>query len=416
VSALNTAALRAATFGARLFGPAWPRDAAALIASATKGRGLPDEDMAEATAGLDVLLRSAEAEAHLSPLGRAGLVFDATNHVRNLRRLADEEAREPAITRAPVIAPLFITGLPRSGTSFLHKLLSLDAASGTPRVWQTLYPYPDAGVADTRRKRVQRQLAVFGVLAPEMRNVHPMDADSPQECTEITAQLFQSLRYETLYQIPTYKTWVAARGHAAAYRFHRRFLQHLQHQAPNARWVLKCPDHVFALPALRATHPDARVVFLHRDPLQVLASVASLTETLRAPFAEAVDRAAIGRQVTQDWAHGADIMVEEARASSLPAEQVLHLRYQDVVGQPLETVERLYAHFGLSLDSATRKAMADYIAARPRGGYGENQYSLAQYGLDPDDIASRFAAYTGMFNIGSARVANAARQSEPSHG
>jgi hypothetical protein len=415
VSALNTAALRAASLGARLFGPAWPRDATTLIAAATKGRGLPADDTAEATAGLDVLLHAAAQEAHLSPLGRAGLVFDATNHVRNLRRLADEDARNAAIARTPVTAPLFITGLPRSGTSFLHKLLSLDANSGTPRVWQTLYPYPDGGAEDARRKRVQRQLAGFGVLAPEMRNVHPMDADSPQECTEITAQLFQSLRYETLYQIPTYKAWLAARGHDAAYRFHRRFLQHLQHQTPNARWVLKCPDHVFALPALRATYPDARVVFLHRDPAKVLASVASLTETLRAPFAEAVDRAAIGRQVTDDWAHGADIMVEEARTPSLAPDQVLHLRYQDVVGQPIATVERLYAHFGMTLTEATRAAMADYVAARPRGGYGENRYSLAQYGIEPAAIASRFAGYIATFDLGSGQAAQAARAPEPSH-
>ena len=237
-------------------------------------------------------------------------------------------------------------------------------------------------------------------LAPRLQDLHPVDSRSPQECTEITAQVFQSLRFETIYRIPSYKRFLSDQGHLPAYRFHRRFLRHLQHQADGRRsWVLKCPDHVFALDALLAVYPDARVVFLHRDPLHVLPSVAQLTETLRAPFTRRIDRADIGRQVLEDWARGAEIMTREARHPRLPAGRVLHLRFQDVTARPLETAYLIYRQFGLDLTPEAEASMARLVAARPRGRYGENRYDLATHGLDRSELRSRFADYARLFGV-----------------
>ena len=138
-------------------------------------------------------------------------------------------------------------------------------------------------------------MRAFERLAPEFRGLHPLDATSPQECSEITAHVFRSLRFDTTYRIPTYRHWLDQASHVPAYRFHRRFLQHLQHQAPGGRWVVKCPEHLFALDAIRAVYPDARLVFVHRDPVKVLLSVAKLTEVLRRPFTRRLDRREIGR-------------------------------------------------------------------------------------------------------------------------
>jgi len=218
--------------------------------------------------------------------------------------------------------------------------------------------------------------------------------------------------------VPRYKAWLQAHGHEAAYRFHKRFLQHLQHQGQRGRWVLKCPDHVFALDALRAVYPDARVVFLHRDPLHVLPSVARLTEILRAPFTRRLDRREIGRAVLEDWVRGADLMVQEARAPSFAPEQVLHLRYRDVVQRPIETVERLYRHFGMALEPAALAAMQALLAERPRGGYGDNHYSFAAHGIDPEELRARFAAYVGLFGVPAEAEAEAAPpgvHSRPAH-
>ncbi len=388
---------QAAELAACLSGRNWPGDAADVIAAATGGAGLPGEAI---EAPLDALLRAAAGEADLSAIGRLGLRWDLQRLLRNLGRLRAEEARDPAILDETLDAPIIITGLPRSGSSFFHRLLLSDPAAVAPRVWQTIHPYPDPHARHDRRLvRVERQLRHFARFAPALRNVHPLTANSPQECTEITAQVFQSLRFETIYDVPSYKAWLAEHGHLAAYRFHRRFLQHLQHQGQRGRWVLKCPDHVFALPALRAAYPDARLVFLHRDPLHVLPSVAQLTEILRGPFTRRLDRRSIGRMVVEDWVRGAALMVAEARAPTFPAAQVLHLRYRDVVQRPIETAERLYRHFGLRLTEAARTAMQQMIAAAPRGGYAENHYSFAAHGIDPEELRERFADYVHLFGV-----------------
>jgi hypothetical protein len=390
--------------GARCFAPPWPRSTAELIEPAR----LDPRDHADISEPLAMLHRACAEEAQLSAIGRAGWHWDALRCLENLRRLRAEEARAPAILATPVERPLIITGMPRSGTSFFFGLLAQDPAALVPRAWQIIHPYPDAdappGAPDRRQRRVARKIAGFKRLAPGLASVHPLDAHSPQECTEITAQVFQSLRFETIYHVPSYKRWLAEHGHLAAYRFHRRFLQHLQHQsgrdpAAPGHWLLKSPDHVFALPTLRAVYPDARVVFLHRDPLKVLPSVAQLTEILRAPFTRRVDRAAIGRQVVGDWARAAAIMIEEARRPAFPPEQVLHLRHRDVVTRPLEMVQQVAAHFGLDLSEPVHAAMARHVAARPRGGYGENRYSFAAHGLDPDAIRAVFADYVETFGI-----------------
>jgi hypothetical protein len=211
--------------------------------------------------------------------------------------------------------------------------------------------------------------------------------------------IFQSLRLDTTHRIPSYRAWLDRHGFLTAYRFHKRFLQHLQHQCGKRRWILKCPDHVFALDAMLSVYPDARVVFLHRDPLQVIPSVAHLTEVLRKPFTTRIDRKEIGEQVTRDWIRGAENIVAADRSGRLRQDPVLHLHYRDVVSRPLETVDRLYRHFGIPFGEAAGLAISRAIAAKPNGGYGRNAYSFATHGLDPDALRAGFREYTCHFGL-----------------
>jgi Sulfotransferase family len=193
--------------------------------------------------------------------------WDNLRLLTNLLILRDRELADPTILERPVSQPIFVLGMPRSGSSFLHLLLAEDDASFAPRCWQAIYPYPDHPASGRRAgpRKVQHQIDFFHRLAPDLHNVHPFDALTPQECTEFTAHAFRSLRFETIYHVPSYKRWLQQAGHVQGYRTHRRFLQHLL--GPRTmRWVLKCPDHVFAMEALREVYPDARVIFTHRDP------------------------------------------------------------------------------------------------------------------------------------------------------
>jgi hypothetical protein len=353
-------------------------------------------------APLRVLTEAYRRTADLNLIGCFAARFDVTRLIRNLTGLRQREMASPETLATPVERPIFITGLPRSGTTFLHKLLAEDPGNRYPAVWETVYPLPrrPGDTAGQRIAAVERQLATFERMAPAFRAVHPLDATSPQECTEITAHVFRSFRFETTHHIPAYRDWLRAADHVPAYRFHRAFLQHLQQMdgAPR-RWVLKCPDHVFTLDALDTVYPDACVVFLHRDPLDVLASVAGLTAILRHPFSPRVDRQAIGRQVLEDWLAGATAMIEADAERRFPEHRVAHIRFRDFTAAPLATIEALYERFGIPMSDAARERMRRRIAELPRGGYGGVTHDLADYGIDTASERPRFAPYAERFGV-----------------
>jgi len=389
-----------------------PLSAEELIMRARRRMSLVDFGATPFEEPLRNLLRACREEAELSLFGRFATRWDAVRFLSNLLRLREEERRAPEILEQQVERPIFIAGLPRSGTTFLHSLLAQDRANLVPRVWQLIHPYPpeEPGAGpDLRPRRVARQLRVFGLLAPEFRRMHPIDAFSPQECSEITAHVFASLRFDTTYHVPSYRRWLDEAGHLDAYRFHKRFLQHLQYQAAvPGHWVLKCPDHIFALGALRAVYPDAGIVFVHRDPLAVLLSVARLTEVLRRPFARRVDRRQIGRQDSDRWLAATEVMIEAADQEKFEA-PILHLYYLDLVSDPLATVATLYRHFGRALDLATATRISQLVEAKPNGGYGTRRSNLEEYGLDPVIERERYTRYMKRFGIRPERRTGSAR-------
>jgi hypothetical protein len=375
-----------------------PLRADALLALARRHSGLGDFGTTEFLDPLRRLLAACGDEASLSLVGRMATRWDAVRFLTNLLRLRDAELRDPGILRQPIERPIFITGLPRSGTTFLHRLLLEDPDNRAPLVWQTIYPYPPGRGRDTRPTRVARQLRAFERLAPEFRGLHPLDATSPQECSEITAHVFRSLRFDSNYRIPSYRHWLDQAGHEPAYRFHRRFLQHLQNQASGGRWVLKCPDHLFSLDAIRTVYPDARLVFVHRDPVKVLLSVAKLTEVLRRPFTRRLDPHEIGRQESARWLEGTQRMIAAGDDAGLP-EPVHHVHHTALVADPVGTVAALYRQFGLAPAPGMPAAVERYISHRPNGGYGPRHYRFEDHGLDAGVEREKFRGYIRHFGI-----------------
>lgn len=379
-----------------------PPGAQTLIARARRRTSLTDFGDFPFERPLRMLLEACGEEADLSLFGGAALRWDTVRFLSNLLRLRDEERRSPEILDQEIARPLIIAGLPRSGTTFLHALLAEDQSNFVPRVWQLIHPYPTArsgGRRDQRRRRVARQLRMFQLVAPQFRRLHPIGANSPQECSEITAHLFASLRFDTTYRIPSYRRWLDDTGHLDAYRFHKRFLQHLQYQAGRSgHWVLKCPDHIFALPAIRAVYPDANLVFVHRDPVAVLASVARLTEVLRRPFTRHIDRIVIGREDSERWLAAAGLMVAAAGEDHF-SPPIFHIHYSQLVADPSGTVAALYRHFGRTLDTEAASRIDRRVAANPNGGYGRRRAQLEDYGLDPAREHERYAGYMAGFGI-----------------
>ncbi len=348
-----------------------------------------------------MLLKAYQEESNLRAFGRIAVRWDTLRFLSNLLRLRAEEKKDPSIVEEPITQPIFILGLPRSGTTFLHNLLAEDPGNLAPRCWQTLFPYPvgDGRKPDPRPDMTARQYARFLMLAPELPSLHPLDARAAQECIEITGHVFRSLRFDTTHYIPSYQEWLDREGHLEAYRFHKRFLQHLQHQSGKGRWVLKSPDHIFAMDALRQVYPDARFVFVHRDPMKVLPSVARLTEILRQPFTRKIDPIQIGRQVSDRWELGSMLLVEASEQLNSTPDRVFHVRYKELIREPFEIVSDIYRQFGLTMSAEGEARIKRAIAERPDGGYGRNLYRFEDFGLNPAVERKRYATYLTYFGM-----------------
>jgi hypothetical protein len=373
-------------------------DAEEILAAALKraGReGFADRSFVQP---LRQLIASCNTESDLNALGRNAVRFEIRRSLHNLLEFERRERVDPAVLARPIERPIFITGMPRSGSTFLHRLLVRDPAVAAPLSWRLVHPHPSAAGRlgeSLHRARVQAQFYLMRLLAPELNSLHEVAAGEPEECTDITAQVFQSLRYDSVYRVPSYQSWLQRHGHLEAYRFHRRFLQHLDAQEPGRRWILKSPDHVFALDDIRAVYPDAHWVFIHRDPVAVLASVARLTEVLRRPFAHHVDLAEIGQQVCASWLDGARRMMRAAAASG----SILHLHYREIVSDPEKTVARLFRHAGHAAGGDAARRMRRWLGNRSNRRHRPRRYNLGSFGLDPEGLREQFKPYTDAFGI-----------------
>jgi Sulfotransferase family len=379
-----------------------PESLVAAAAKATRldAKPLADPRLIEALAALTASLKR---EASLSPLGRLAARWELKRMLSTLLILADAEREDPAIPTRPLAPPIFIAGLPRSGTTFLHGLLAEDPANRAPRIWESIYPYPRhraAGFAAGRWK-AKLQLKIFSRLSPGIGHLHPIEGDAPQECIEFTSHVFRSPRFDDVFRAPSYRAWLHASGYDEGYRFLARFLRHLQGpgEAPR-RWILKSPEHVFSVDALSSVFPNAMLVLAHRDPGRVLVSAARLTELLRAPFTTAIDRREIGRKVADYWQDAMRRMVELADDPSFPLRsRLVHVQYRSLVADPVGTIARIYDAFGLELSREARTAMAAKVARAPNGGYGANRYRPEEYGINPERERERASVYAERFGV-----------------
>jgi len=374
--------------------------ASQLMRQACASCGLDDFGAEPIEEPLSRLVSAYRTDRRLNGLGRLAAHWDVMRFLRNRLILRDREERDPSVLSRRIQAPLIITGLPRSGTSFLHRLLAQDSNALTVRSWQLVYPYPDhmAAGPGAGPDRVQSEFSLFGRIAPELMKIHPQHALAPQECGEITAHSFRSLRFDATYDTPSYRQWLKQAPQTDAYRLHRRFLQHLQGER-SRRWVLKWPDHVFALAELRAAYPDARVIFSHRDPAKALPSLARLTELFRRPFVRGIDPVALGREVMANWTEGTRRMLDACNAALWPSRQVAHVNFAALVADPVSTVRRIYRDLDLIFTDGFELRLRELVARQPKGGYGVNRYDPARYGLQTGMMRERLQQYILGFDV-----------------
>jgi len=359
-----------------------------------------DEDFREP---LRMVLRGLDDEARLTLIGRIAAREDVVGLLANRLRLQEDGKRHPEIRAEQVSQPLFIVGMPRTGSTLLHHLLAQDPASRVAQAWEVIAPSPPPETAtyatDPRIASAARKLGWFDTLAPEFKAIHPLGAQLALECIAIMSPSFRTSRFHTSYRVPTYQNWLEGQDLGPAYGFHRRMLQQLQWRTPAGRWVLKAPSHLFALDALLGAYPDARIVQTHRDPLTVLGSVASLTAILHGAFSRSIDLAEIGREVSHRWTSGLERAMQFRQGGAVAADRFVDVHYHDLIRDPLAVVRRIYAHFEIPLRDTAETRMRGFLEANPKDKHGSHRYTLDSFGLEPDVLIGRFKAYCEHFGV-----------------
>jgi hypothetical protein len=396
---INALGRSAARLGLRLPG----LGADALLEAASGRTGLRDYGPDGFRPGLHRLADALERDAALSPMGRMVARGQIVSLLATRLELLEHRGRHPELADQRIERPLFVLGLPRTGTTLLYGLLAKDPSHRSPLSWEVGYPCPpprrESYESDARIERMDRQLDQLRRLAPGFDTIHPMAARLPQECVAITALDFHSVQFSTTYRLPSYEAWLFGQDFEPTYRFHRGFLQHLQSEFARERWVLKSPGHLATIDALLAVYPDAMIVQTHRDPLEVLASVSSLHCVLRSAASDAVDPLEVGREQVELWSRTLRRGMQQREAVPDRAERFFDVQFAELLADPLDCVRRVYAHFDLELTDEAQGRMARFLSEHPRDEHGRHRYALETFGIDPQGAARCFEDYYDRYRV-----------------
>ena len=372
-----------------------------LMETARKQTGLSDWGEEDFRTPLTVLLDAYEKEADLSLLGRVMVQKNIVRLLANRLRIQRDFTRHPEILQQPVHKPLFIVGLPRTGTTLLFNLLDLDPEARTPRWWELYLPSPppekETRYTDPRIALVHKQSRHMERMIPLIRTIHPMDPMSPEECYFIFQIMFSTWVVNLMYNVPTYGRWLAQHDMVPAYRYYRSVLQLLQWRTPGEHWTLKAPHHLFHLDALLAVFPDACIIHTHRDLVKVIGSSCSLMAMLRRMNTRRAEPAAIGATILNELATGVDRAMKVRKKA--PAERFYDLQYRDFIADPKGQIRKIYDYFDYPFAERMAADMDHWLNEDRRQQRGVHHYSLAQFGLSTQQIRERFAAYTEQYHI-----------------
>jgi hypothetical protein len=388
-----------------------------LLATAQARTGLSEYGDPGFREPLGVLLEAFERDANLSALGRIasrGLVLQL---LANRLRIEDLFLRHPEIEREAVERPIIIAGLPRTGTTHLHNLISQDPSLRSLPYWESLEPVPDpreepgaasfaqraegerrpAGWRDPRVVRCAKGLAMVHRVMPLFPLMHEMTPDARHEEIQLLAIAFSTMLFESSYFVPSYAEWYKKSDQRPAYRYLRRCLQALQWLRGPKRWVLKSPQHLEQQAALIEIFPDATFVQTHRDPVRITASLCTMIAYGNRMNARRVDPASVGRY----WAARTEDLLRGSITgrAALPPAQVIDVHFKQFMKDDVATAERVLEFAAHPMTDAARAAVRAFMDANPRGKHGTIEYRLADVGLDEAERRAALRFYSDHFGV-----------------
>ena len=377
-------------------------DAASIIAEAEAAAGIEDGDPGIAD-NLASLVASLRESFPMSPEGEAkvrqSLLMDTTNRLESLKWVCDY----PEIGEEPIEAPVFLMGLPRSGTTYFQYLFDRDHRFRLIRTWEATMPSPppafDAESVARRRaawRKIQQQP---GQHFEGFDALHLYDEDGSDECHAFLEQSYGAAGLNNLYRVPAhFDRLLDELDLVQTYRIHKRQLQCLQWRSQRKPWALKYPNHVIAMNEILEVHPGARFVMTHRDPAQVVASISKMTWNLRSMrSAKPVNMHEVGRDMLHFIQRHIDRIMAFDRGPN--SSRVTHVDYYALVADPVAEMHHIHAGLGIDTPADVAKAVGDWHAANPKNARGRNDYSLDQYGLDRNAVLAQFSDYIERFAI-----------------
>jgi hypothetical protein len=358
-----------------------PLDEESLLAQARRNTGLDDFGDEQWREPFRILLRSIEQEADLNLIGRLFTRSDLLIHLEGRLRITDWYKRHPWIEDEVIREPVFITGLPRSGTTIMQEVLGADPSSRVVRMWEAKYPVPPPApgdpVPDPRVAKADAVTTFQDRITPEWAGMHKVGGELPVECIEFTYASFMSDAFSASFQVPSYSHWLAQADQGYPFWWHKRVLKLLQSTGRPGRWLLKGPTHLPYLPQLFAAYPDAKIILMLRDPVKALASVVDVCGTLfwmrsDDPFSGdsygqflSVDPVVATLERVMGW----------LESGAIPRERVRPVRYLDFFrGDTQAELRAIYADLKIPLLPEAVRAIQAYIASKPKDRFGEHHY------------------------------------------
>ncbi len=355
---------------------------------------------------LEMLCGALDQEGQLSEIGRYALHQKLLGQLSNRLRLERDFREHPEIARETLAPPLVIVGLPRTGTTKLHRLLSRDPRFWWMAFWESQFPLPFPGeLPGLPRERIEqghRLVEMMTTAMPKLMAIHPMAAEEADEEVMLMEHSMLSA-FDAYANIPSYVAWLDQQDQTPAYEYLSRMLQHLQWQKRQRgidaqRWVLKAPHHLLRMDILLRVFPGVQVIQTHRDPVTSIPSIASFIDTLWRIYSDHADPVAAGRSWSERMRRGL-LHTMQVRESA-PA-QFLDVRFQDTVREPLEVARRIYAFIGQELDAQTAGSMRRWLIEDERSHAASHEYSPEQFGLSAEQLRRDFALYRARHIEGS---------------
>ena len=370
----------------------------ALKDAASAATGLEDFGDDRFEEPLALLCAELTEDVDLSPMGKVSHHALFVQLLANRLRVEAELTAHPEIRDVPVEAPIIIAGLPRTGTTHLHNLLSADPNLRSLPYWEALEPVPVAGEEpDGRRDRTEQALWFINEAMPHFRRMHEMTTDHVHEEIQLLAMDFSTMLFEATVPLPRYRAWFDATDQTPAYHRLREVLQVLTHLRGGERWALKSPQHLAQFGPLTTAFPDAYVIVTHRDPVAVTTSMATMVAYSARLNRRRPDPAAIGRY----WSSRVEDLLRACvdDRDLLLVERSMDVRFDDFMADDLAMVERIYGWAGQPWTDDVRTAVDGYLVDHPRGRHGRVAYDPAQVGVDHDERSAALAFYSDRFRV-----------------